>query len=535
MRFLPIVMRELRAASRRRQTYWLRTGATLTVILLGTWLFVVMQYEHRKLSSYLFGTLTGSVIFYALLTGIRATADCLSEERREGTLGLLFLTGLKGYEVVLGKLAANSATTFYCVMAVLPVLGVPLLMGGLTVGEFGRMALVALNSLFFSLSLGLCVSAVNVSGRKAMLMTLILILVLTALLPACAVVSPRLAKIPWLQTALLLPSTGFSYYMAWERQYRVRGQLFWYSLALVHGLAWGCLVLASIVAPRIWQYKLVGGRTLLWRECWQLWTFGSQAERKAFRSRLLSRNAFFWLASRARFKPGLVWIFLILIACAWMWGSAKQHRDWLNDTAYVVTALILNWTFKVWVAAEATGRLAQERKAGTLELLLSTPLSVRDILQGQRLALMRQFMGPLLAVLLLEALFMVAAISEPSTTNHFWGLFWIGSMLMLVADLTALYWVGMWQGLTSKSVSRATTSTLARILLFPWVACAVCVLVLVLASLGGDSWLGPKPEFYLAFWLASGLLADLWFAGFARNKLRSEFRLAAQQNIIKGL
>jgi ABC-type transport system involved in multi-copper enzyme maturation permease subunit len=528
-------MRELRAASRRRQTYWLRTGATLTVILLGTWLFVVMQYEHRKLSSYLFGTLTGSVIFYALLTGIRATADCLSEERREGTLGLLFLTGLKGYEVVLGKLAANSATTFYCVMAVLPVLGVPLLMGGLTVGEFGRMALVALNSLFFSLSLGLCVSAVNVSGRKAMLMTLILILVLTALLPACAVVSARLAKIPWLQTALLLPSTGFSYYMAWERQYRVRGQLFWYSLALVHGLAWGCLVLASIVAPRIWQYKLVGGRTLLWRECWQLWTFGSQAERKAFRSRLLSRNAFFWLASRARFKPGLVWIFLILIACAWMWGSAKQHRDWLNDTAYVVTALILNWTFKVWVAAEATGRLAQERKAGTLELLLSTPLSVRDILQGQRLALMRQFMGPLLAVLLLEALFMVAAISEPSTTNHFWGLFWIGSMLMLVADLTALYWVGMWQGLTSKSVSRATTSTLARILLFPWVACAVCVLVLVLASLGGDSWLGPKPEFYLAFWLAAGLLADLWFAGFARNKLRSDFRLAAQQNIIKGL
>jgi len=35
--------------------------------------------------------------------------------------------------------------------------------------------------------------------------------------------------------------------------------------------------------------------------------------------------------------------------------------------------------------------------------------------------------------------------------------------------------------------------------------------------------------------LSSGVLADLWFAGFARNKLRSDFRLAAQQNIIKGL
>ncbi len=92
MSFLPIVMRELRAASRRRQTYRLRTGANLTVILLGTWLFLVMQYEpQRKLSSYLFGTLSAGVILYSLLSGIRATADCLSEEKREGTLGLLFL------------------------------------------------------------------------------------------------------------------------------------------------------------------------------------------------------------------------------------------------------------------------------------------------------------------------------------------------------------------------------------------------------------------------------------------------------------
>ena len=184
----------------------------------------------------------------------------------------------------------------------------------------------------------------------------------------------------------------------------------------------------------------------------------------------------------------------------------------------------------MWVAGETTGRLAEERKAGTLELLLSTPLSVRDILQGQRMALRRQFLGPLIAVLLLEALFMVAAICKPSTTNHgFWALFWIATMLMLVVDLTALYWVGMWQGLTAKSVGRATISTLARILMFPWAACAVCVLVLVLASLGRDSRLESRPEFYLVFWCASGLLADLWLAGFARHKLLTEFRLAAQQ------
>lgn len=531
MRFLPIVMRELRAAARRRRTYWLRTSATLALILLGTWLFLVLRYEApRKLSTYLFGTLTGCAVLYSLLSGSQATADCLSEEKREGTLGLLFLTDLKGYDVVLAKLVANSANAFYSVVAVVPLLGVPLLMGGLTVGEFGRMALVAVNSLFFSLALGLCVSAASMSARKAMLTALLLVLVLMALLPACAALSTTLAGIPWLQRALLLPSAGFSYYLAWDRQYRVQGQLFWYSIALVHGLGWGCLLLASIIAPRTWQNKPVGRWTSRWGDRWQWWAFGSQAERKAFRTRLLSRNAFFWLASRARLKPALVWSFLVLLASVWVWGSAKHHRDWLNDTVYVMTALILNWMFKGWVATEAAGRLAEERKAGSLELLLSTPLSVRDILQGQLLALRRQFLLPLVVVLILEALFVAAAIFEPSSTNHaFWGLFWPASMVLLVADLAALYWVGMWQGLTAKNVNRATTATLVRILIFPWLACAVCVLVLVLASLGRDSLLEPRPEFYLAFWCASGLLTDLWFAAFARHKLLTEFRLMAQQ------
>src|SRR5258708_38898463 len=87
----------------------------------------------------------------------------------------------------------------------------------------------------------------------------------------------------------------------------------------------------------------------------------------------------------------------------------------------------------------------------------------------------------------------------------------------------------MWQGLTSKSVGCATTSALARILFFPWATCALGGLVLVLASSGRDHFFEERPEFYLAFWIASGLLADIWFAGFARHMLLTEFRLAAVQ------
>ena len=51
---------------------------------------------------------------YCLLEGTRLAADCRGEEKREGTLGLLFLTDLQGYDVVLGKYLATSPRSFSC-------------------------------------------------------------------------------------------------------------------------------------------------------------------------------------------------------------------------------------------------------------------------------------------------------------------------------------------------------------------------------------------------------------------------------------
>src|SRR5207249_5364389 len=99
--------------------------------------------------------------FYALLIGVLRTADCLSEEKREGTLGLLFLTDLKGYDIVLGKLAATSLNAFYGMLAIFPVMAIPLLAGGVTGTEFWRVALVSANNLLFSLAVGIFCSAIS--------------------------------------------------------------------------------------------------------------------------------------------------------------------------------------------------------------------------------------------------------------------------------------------------------------------------------------------------------------------------------------
>src|ERR1041385_6512050 len=436
MTFLPIVARELRIAARKRNTYLGRVVAALVASLVVGWEMMTMgrmPYMRPSLGPMLFGTLSMFAFVYCLLSGVRATADCLSEEKREGTLGLLFLTDLKGYDVVLGKLAATSINAFYGVLAVVPLLAVPLLMGGVTFGEFGRMSILTINVLFFSLSIGICVSAFSRSARIASAMTFFLVFLLTALLPAAGALAGFFLKARRLEPLLLLPSAGFAFRMGFDAAYKAVPRLFWISCCVIHSLGWIFLLVSVLVAPRSWQDKPAGIQNLRWRERWKLWSYGNADERYAFRIRLLDSSAFYWLAARARLKPAQVWAVLGFLACCWMWGLARFHRDWLNVGLYFTTAFILNVILKGWVASESGRQLAEDRKRGALELLLSTPLGPRDILRGQRLALQRQFLGPILAVLLIDMVLMIASAHETVNQEDFGFMMktWLAGMVML--------------------------------------------------------------------------------------------------------
>ncbi|HYG35698.1 MAG TPA: ABC transporter permease [Clostridia bacterium] len=533
MTFLPIVTRELRVASRRSSTYWLRSGAALAIIAAGVWLFLMMQNQApRSVATGLFGVLTGGAVLFCLFSGVRSTADCLSEEKREGTLGLLFLTDLKGYDVVLGKLAATSVNAFYGILAVVPVMAIPLLMGGLSMNEVGRMALLAVNTLFFSLAIGMFVSSMARSSQRAMGTTFTLILLFALLFPLCAYLPVMVRKasqpIHWLYWF----SPGFAYSQAFEATYRVPGNRFWASMAVIHGLSWLFLMGASLTVRHSWQDRPAGTKTLRWRDRWRSWSFGDLTERTDYRRLLLNQNAFFWLAARARLKPAIVWSFLGLVTLAWLWGLAKFRRDWLNEGMFLTTAVTLNFVLRSWFANEATRQLAEERKAGTLELLLSTPLGVTDILHGQWLALKRQFLGPVMVVLAVETLFMFSTLSQEWLLEQraFWAALWISGMLMLIADLAALYWVGMWQALTEKNPARAFSASISRIFFVPWALYAMVMLLIVLASMSGyGQTQSPDWKFFLGLWFLLGLVVDFSYASYARHKLLNEFRLAAQQ------
>ena len=98
----------LREEARRPVNFWLRllaAGVVITIFVLLVW---TVDNSGPFLGQILFQTLNQSMLLVFWLVVPLMTADCVSRERREGTLGLLFLTPLTARDVVLGKAGTHA-------------------------------------------------------------------------------------------------------------------------------------------------------------------------------------------------------------------------------------------------------------------------------------------------------------------------------------------------------------------------------------------------------------------------------------------
>jgi ABC-type transport system involved in cytochrome c biogenesis permease component len=254
MTFLPIVGRELRVTARRHATFSTRVLVAVGAILVGFFLFFAsLGASTQTVAERIFQGLSGLALLYCLVAGRRWTADCLSGEKRDGTLGLLFLTDLKGHDVVLGKLAATSLSGFYGLLAMVPVLAVPLLLGGLTQGEFWRLVLVLVNTFLFSLAVGIFVSAATQDSRRAFGANFLVLLLISAFPPACAGAIAYFSPTHHVVAPLLYSCPAYSLFVSYESHYRWEAGHFWCSVAITHALTWLLVGLACWLVPRSWQ------------------------------------------------------------------------------------------------------------------------------------------------------------------------------------------------------------------------------------------------------------------------------------------
>ncbi|MGD0259215.1 MAG: ABC transporter permease [Verrucomicrobiota bacterium] len=407
MNVLPVIERELRASARQPFTYYLRVLG-VTALLLAGLLFGLEQGFAPGFGRQLFGRLHCALFGAIWVLVPMLTADCISRERREGTLGLLFLTPLKGTDIVVAKVLAQGLRAMTLGLAVLPVLTIPFLLGGVSWADAVRSVIVNANAMCWALAAGLLASAWNKAWLRALLWAGILAAAFFLILAAAvdwfllqalnAIIQKRPGQFEmnWdsvLETGFLLANT----LMDWPGWAPV-------SLGAPLGKTTICSLVALVAAVlaagaktrRSWQEEPPSRRRV-----WLRQTFCTPVLWLSFfrwwMRRKVERNPIGWLEQRTWSGRLVTWgCFAVLIS---IYSTVLTDRYFFRDANHLQETLA--WLLAGSMAMSAAGSFRRERESGVLELLLVSPLGEHRIISGRLRGLWGQFLptaGLLLAV-----------------------------------------------------------------------------------------------------------------------------------------
>jgi ABC-type Na+ efflux pump permease subunit len=467
--------RELRLSVRRAWFYrarWLTAGAFFGLLLWLGWAFDLHLRQRRVRD--VFEAYSVFVFLYCLFAGAATTADCLSREKREGTLGLLFLTNLSSLEITAGKIAASSLTLLYSLVAIFPLLALPVLLGGITATDFWLSLLALLNSLWFALAAGFVASALCVRQFPAVALAIGLALFFglagLGLLELAASAGGRNEVTDLL--SLFSPLHTLS--LAWNSRFPNSRAEFWRSLACVNLSASLALVWVSWHVAGSWRDQPKNRWPLRGRR--PTTPPPPRANRTAFRRRLLNINPFFWLASRQRVSAPVFLVLSVSLILVTLWGTAPFFAKLFppgalkpvagHVFAWLWTAVAMHLLTLYYAAAAAAQRLAEDRQTGALELVLATPVNERTIGRGLWLAYARRMFIPMVLATVVHAYFI-----------------WLGAYLLTLEPIerlpanttpTELIWAALTHGpIRGQSVHWAY-SLILQVLLLIWGLFAIC-------------------------------------------------------------
>ena len=471
---------------------------------------------------------------YALLAGPLTTADCLSRERREGTLGLLFLTDLRSYDVVLGKLVAASLNIALDLTATLPVVAIPILMGGVSLAEFAFVPLTLVNIMFFSLAVGACASAFFASGRSALAVTLgtLLLLTLGLMFLGDVVLGIQMDSpaAPWFY--LLCPAYAMQAWMGGS--FATPEWDYWLNMGCTHALGWICLAIASWHTGNSWRNLPVSARRRRWHERINRWRKGDGASRLAWRKSLLDNNPVIWLDGRDRLQPRLLWGILLIAAILGAITHLLAPDKWPDHGWIVLWPIYTHYMLCLWIAIQAPRRLADDKESGALELLLCTPVTPARIVQGCMLTLQRWFGRSVLALLLLDVFFALAWFTADTSARRglpSQSMLHFGLCVLVISPVQtySLARIGLYQGLVGANSLRATFMLIWKAGVLPWVIWMALMLTLEMTQ---RYWSIPAritEQIGFATWAGIHLLVCGFFLVHASSQLHGNFRSLAAQ------
>jgi ABC-type Na+ efflux pump permease subunit len=468
----PVIERELRVALLRRRAHkqWMATiwGAgviTLAILLLSG--FPADRLTGQTLFNLMF--VTGS--YLAVSRGLRLTADLFSEERRNGTLGLLVLTGLRPIEIFTSKLLGVLLVAAYGLLGGLPFLAVAFLMGGIQFAQFpGALAFIT-SMLLFCVAIGVFASVLHRDGSQAQ-MTAILLVVALALGPfAVREVTLMLGTV--VSRHWLAFSPAFGAYEILSGFSAVGTSHFWSNIAVTLSYSVCALLAGAIVLHRTWREPVEAVESARRQSRWRAWLAGGKRWRQRLHRELKAGHPIGWRAARNSTPVLAVWVFMWAVLSAWMGGYLIFGAGWLSGGNFLLTSMVLHLGFN-WALASAGARwLAEERRSGGFEILLSTPITVGQLIEGQRRALLLQFWSVLRILFSLDLVLCLGGLiiqewNPQALISHLvtWVLlilFWFGAHLRTAYRAM---WIAAWTGRPVYAAAQAGLGIVWPFLLF---------------------------------------------------------------------
>jgi ABC-type transport system involved in multi-copper enzyme maturation permease subunit len=442
MTIVPVIERELRAQARLPFTYGLRvlSGALVLVVALGFSLHYGLNYR-LGLSTLYGGEALFSYLTFTLFCSIWVivplmAADCISREQREGTLGLLFLTSLKSGEIVLAKGLAHWLRAMTLWLAVLPVLMVPFLMGGVSWKEGVMLLLTSFSCICWALAAGLLASAACKSGLRSLLSAMILgtffflgflylegvsireAMSLGHVWPASAsiwswyitppriwpghpVVKPGFAEIARLAfpAGFLGATDTFGCWSDFFNAFPARAHALMLAavgvVALVSAAVLaGAVAFAALRLRRVWQEEPAPVWVLRWEKTLCQPILWVSFFRRWMRYKL-EHNPIGWLETRTWTGRMVSW--------GWFGVTVSLYSLAFSDPNNIYALRMIQkwmaWLLLGSMALSAAGSFRRERETGMLELLLVSPLTEGQIIGGRLRGLWSQFLPALVLLL----------------------------------------------------------------------------------------------------------------------------------------
>lgn len=425
----PILVRVVHGQSRRTRHLWLRIGY-LSVLFLVMLVAVVglgtksgsgsSLNELAKTYNGVFQTVSFVQLGLMCFLAPVFTAAAITQERDAQTFNILLTTPMSNAQIVLGSLCSRLYFVIMLLLAGVPIFCITMLHGGVTTPVIFRSFAIAGATAVITGSIAIAYSVVKV-GTKRTIFTFYLVIGLYLLaVYALGRITPlpeappnaggtRMSWLacvhPFLSLGVALntvspPEIGEVAHYGWPAKYCLAYPDYSYlaitlllSALLVtvsmffvrHGVKEG--ELTALTRMRLWLTGLVHtpGRRVprrVWRNpvAWR-----EAATRTSIGGSGLVRYAYTLLG------VGLA-VGLLVVSLTWWSPTPDVTRDWLVAVVMAEFALVL-----LIATNTAASAITREREANTMDMLLCTPLTSRDLIRGKLRGLI-SFTLPLIAV-----------------------------------------------------------------------------------------------------------------------------------------